>query len=93
MCHPKNERKLGGLLQKVEEANIPEFLSVVTTYRNWQKEILNRFVFGYSNGFVERLNNLIKLIKRNTFGFGNFKRLRAKTLLNHQYKKIGNEIG
>jgi len=81
-CHRKNERNLGGFL-----------LSVVSTYRNWQKEILNSFVFGYSNGFVEGLNNLIKVIKRNAFGFRNFKRLRAKILLNHHYKKIGNEIG
>jgi len=81
-CHQKNERNLGGFL-----------LSVVSTYRNWQKEILNSFVFGYSNGFVEGLNNLIKVIKRNAFGFRNFKRLRAKILLNHHYKKIGNEIG
>ena len=89
----KTKETLEAFYKKVEEANIPEFLSVVSTYRNWQKEILNSFVFGYSNGFVEGLNNLIKVIKRNAFGFRNFKRLRAKILLNHQYKKIGNEIG
>ena len=79
--------------REVEQANIPEFQRTISTYQNWQNEILNAFAFGYSNGFVEGLNNLTKVIKRNAFGFRSFKRLRAKILLTHQYKNIGNEIG
>ena len=79
--------------QEVKQANIPEFQRTISTFQNWQNEILNAFAFGYSNGFVEGLNNLTKVIKRNAFGFRSFKRLRAKILLTHQYKNIGNEIG
>jgi transposase len=79
--------------KEVAQAKIPEFQRAISTYQNWQNEILNAFAFGYSNGFVEGLNNLTKVIKRNAFGFRNFKRLRAKVLLTHQYKNIGNEIG
>lgn len=79
--------------KEVEKADIPEFLRAISTLKNWQNEILNSFSFGYSNGFVEGLNNLTKVIKRNAFGFRSFKRLRAKVLLTHQYKNIGNYIG
>lgn len=79
--------------KEVKKANIPEFVRAIHTLKNWQKEILNSFSFGYSNGFVEGLNNLTKVIKRNAFGFRSFKRLRAKILLTHQYKHIGNQIG
>lgn len=76
-----------------KEVSIPEFQRAISTFQNWQTEILQSFIFGYSNGFVEGLNNKTKVIKRNAYGFRNFKRLRAKILLTHQYKNIGNEIG
>ena len=90
---PKTKKELEEFYRKVEEANIPEFSRAISTIKNWEKEILNSFTFGYSNGFVEGLNNLTKVIKRNAFGFRSFKRLRAKVLLTHQYKNIGNFIG
>lgn len=80
-------------LEKLDRCGIPEFIRTAQTYRNWETEILNRFAFGYSNGFVEGLNNLTKVIKRNGFGYRNFARFRARVLLHHEYKKIGNSIG
>jgi transposase len=85
--------QLEAFYKEVELAGIPEFERTISTYKNWQTEILNAFSFGYSNGFVEGLNNLTKVIKRNAYGFRSFKRLRAKILLTHQYKYIGNELG
>ena len=87
------QKTLHAFYQKVEESGIPELRKTVQTYRNWEREILNRFEFEYSNGFVEGLNNLTKVIKRNGFGYRNFTRFRAKILLHHQYKHIGNSIG
>ena len=89
----ETQRKLHAFYQKVEESGIHELKKSVQTYRNWEREILNRFEFGYSNGFVEGLNNLTKVIKRNGFGYRNFKRFRARILLHHQYKNIGNSLG
>ncbi|WP_082195512.1 ISL3 family transposase [Bacillus testis] len=89
----KTKEALHAFYEKVEESRIPEFVKTVQTYRNWETEILNRFEFGYSNGFVEGLNNLTKVMKRNAFGFRNFARFRARILLHHHYKSIGNSVG
>ncbi|WP_019241571.1 MULTISPECIES: ISL3 family transposase, partial [Bacillus] len=79
--------------EKVERSGISEMKKTIQTYRNWETEILNRFFIDYSNGFLEGLNNLAKVMKRNAFGFRNFSRFRACILLHHQYKSIGNSIG
>lgn len=89
----ETKKLLVNFYEEVERSGIVEFQRSVKTLQNWQTEILNSFAFGYSNGFVEGLNNLTKVIKRNAFGFRRFDRLRAKILLTHQFKKIGNEIG
>ncbi|PLR90795.1 ISL3 family transposase [Bacillus sp. T33-2] len=77
----------------VVDAGIPEMMKAIQTFQNWQTEILNSFVYDYSNGFLEGINNSTKVIKRNAFGFRNFERFRAKILLTHQYKGIGVHIG
>jgi transposase len=79
--------------KQVEEANIPEFLRAMKTLQNWEVEILNSFAYNYSNGFLEGINNLTKVMKRNAFGFRSFKRFRAKILLTHKYKKVGVHVG
>ncbi len=89
----RTKENLESFYKEVEKSNIPEFQRAINTFKNWQTEILNSFSFGYSNGFVEGLNNLTKVIKRNAFGIRSFKRLRSKILLTHQYKNIGNFIG
>lgn len=77
----------------VESSGIPEMQKAIKTFQNWQTEILNSFVYGYSNGFLEGINNLTKVMKRNAFGFRDFDRFRAKILLSHQYNGIGVHIG
>lgn len=79
--------------QLVAASGIPEFRKAMRTFQNWQTEILNSFAFPYSNGFLEGINNLTKVIKRNAFGFRNFERARAKILLIHKYKNIGVHVG
>jgi transposase len=76
----------------VEASAIPEMVSAIKTFQNWQKEILNSFVYGYSNGFLEGINNSTKVLKRNAFGYRSCERFRAKILLSHQYKGIGIHI-
>ena len=84
---------LKAFYQEVEAAGIKELMKAIGTFRNWQTEILNSFIYGYSNGFLEGINNTSKVIKRNAYGFRSFKRFRAKILLNRQYKRIGSHIG
>lgn len=79
--------------RKVQQEGLPEFVKAIRTLRNWQTEILNSFLFDYSNGFLEGINNLTKVMKRNAFGFRNFLRARARILLLHKYKKIESHVG
>ena len=87
------KKELEAFYQVVEESGIPEMKQAIETFRNWQVEIMNSFVYGHSNGFLEGINNTTKVIKRNGYGYKNFKRFRARILLRHQYKGMGLHIG
>jgi len=63
-----------------ESQNIKEFKACITAYRNWSKEILNAFKYGYTNGCTEGYNNKIKVLKRISYGVRNFKRFRNRIL-------------
>ncbi len=86
----KTKKDLDKLQEDIQRTNLPELIRGGKTLKNWEFEIINSFVFPYSNGFVEGLNNRTKVIKRNAYGFRRFERLRAKVLLTHEYKNIGN---
>ncbi|SES39212.1 Transposase [Salisediminibacterium halotolerans] len=79
--------------EAVEASEMPAFQQAAKTLRNWQTEILNSFLFGYTNGPVEGLNNQTKVIKRNAFGFRRYDRLRLKVLLHHQCKQTHFQVG
>jgi len=87
------KRRLEAFYRKVEEAKIPAFLKAIRTLKNWQVEILNSFIFKYSNGFLEGINNKTKVMKRNAYGFRRFDHARAKVLLNIKYKELGVHLG
>ena len=85
-----------GLIDWYEEvlaSNCEPMKRTVMTFKRWQTEILNSFVYGYTNGFVEGLNNKTKVIKRAAYGFRSFDHFRAKILLSHKYKNIGSHLG
>lgn len=63
-----------------ESQNIREFKACITAFRNWSKEILNAFKYGYTNGCTEGYNNKIKVIKRISYGVRNFNRFRNRIL-------------
>ena len=42
---------LEAFFRNVEESGNKTFLKAIKTFKNWQVEILNRYAFGYSNGF------------------------------------------
>ncbi|KPL58614.1 ISL3 family transposase [Rossellomorea vietnamensis] len=89
----KTKNALYDFYEAIDEAGIPEFQRSAQTLKNWQNEILNSFRYNYSNGFLEGINNLTKVMKRNAFGFRSFLRFRAKILLTHKYKRMGTHIG
>ncbi|WP_246946200.1 ISL3 family transposase [Bacillus pinisoli] len=87
------KQELVEFYKMVELADISELSNAIKTFKNWQIEILNSFVYNYSNGFLEGINNSTKVIKRNAYGYRSFLRFRAKILLTNQYKRIGTHIG
>lgn len=50
----------------------PLFVSVFQTFLKDRDKIINALELSYSNAKLEATNNLIKVIKRNAFGFRNF---------------------
>ena len=59
-------------------------------FKNLQVEILNSYAFGYSNGFLEGINNTSKVIKRHAFGY---EHLKPKVPLSRVYKEVVIHLG
>jgi len=89
----QTKEELHQFYQRVEESGIEAFQRCVRTLRNWEMEILNSFIFGYTNGFLEGINNHTKVMKRNAYGVRNIERARARILLTYKYKRIGVHVG
>lgn len=58
----------------------PELQSLARTITQWQEEILAYINHHYSNGITEGMNNHIKKIKRNGYGYRNFNNYRLRIL-------------
>ncbi len=50
----------------------------IITLRNWWEEILNYFIERITNGFVEALNGVLRVIMRIAFGYRNFHNFRLR---------------
>lgn len=70
--------KLSAWVLNVIRKDTSEYYAFVRTLLNWEENILNYFDNWVSSGFVEGVNNKIKLIKRKAFGFMNFENFRIK---------------
>lgn len=68
-------------IELCKESKIEEFIEASKTINNWLPYIVNSFIDKrYTNGFTEGTNNKIKVIKRNAFGYKNFKFFRKRIL-------------
>ncbi|VJS38013.1 IS1380-Spn1 transposase [Streptococcus pneumoniae] len=68
----KEPEKLFGLIEDNLKQVHPIFQTVFKTFFKDKEKIINALQLHYSNAKLEATNNLIKLIKRNAFGFRNF---------------------
>ena len=57
------------------------FQTVFKTFLKNKEKIVNTLQLLYSNAKLEAINNLIKLIKQNAFGFRNFENFKKRILL------------
>lgn len=67
-------------IMTAQDSKIDEYVSCADTMLNWQAGILNSFDIPYSNGFTEGCNNRIKVLKRNAYGYRNYRRFRTRIL-------------
>ena len=68
------------LLFHFQEKN-PAFSTVFKTFKKYNPYIANALELPYSNAKLEATNKLIKDIKRQAFGFRNFKNFKTKILI------------
>jgi transposase len=61
------------------------FVNSQSTIVRWLDEILAYFENRTTSGVVEGINNKLKLIKRNAYGFTNFENFRTRCLLNWHF--------
>lgn len=77
-------------LKKMQTSSIEAFHRVSMTFKRWKTEILQSFMHPFNNGYIEGVNNSIKVLKRNSYGIKSFKRLRNKILWQQEVKKVLN---
>ena len=76
-----------GLIEDTISCVNPIFQTVFKTFMKDKDKIMNALELSYSNAKLEATNNLIKVIKRNAFGFRNFDKFRTRILLALNIKK------
>ena len=76
-----------GLIEDTISCVNPIFQTVFKTFLKNKDKILNALELPYSNAKLEAANNLIKVIKRNAFGFRNFNNFKTRILIALNIKK------
>ena len=69
------ERKIRAWMQRVRQSGLKCFDPFLLTLEHWWEEITHYFVDRASSGFVEGLNNKLKVLKRRCYGIYNLKHL------------------
>lgn len=79
-------RLMSKWIVSAQKSGLKPFEKCANTIIKWSKGILNSFEEAYTNGFTEGCNNKIKVLKRNAYGYRNFKRFRNRILHMFAYK-------
>ena len=83
----KEPEKFFGLIEDNLKLVHPLFQTVFKTFIKGKEKIVNALQLPYSNAKLEATNNLIKLIKRNAFGFRNFENFKKRIFIALNIKK------
>ncbi|MDS3437882.1 ISL3 family transposase [Streptococcus pneumoniae] len=83
----KETEKFFGLIEDNLKQVHPIFQTVFKTFLKDKEKIINALQLHYSNAKLEATNNLIKLIKRNVFGFRNFENFKKRIFIALNIKK------
>jgi transposase len=87
-CNSSSEAKnmLSNWVTDAQKSGIKRFSDCANTMSRWSVGILNSFDYPYTNGFTEGVNNKIKVLKRNAYGYRNFNRFRNRIFHIFAYK-------
>lgn len=77
----RSQRKIKGWMRRVANSSLTCFNRFITTLDNHLEEITNYFTDRQTSGFVEGLNNKIKVLKRRCYGITNRDRLFQRVYL------------
>ena len=83
----KEPNKFFGLIEDNLKKAHPIFQTVFKTFLKAKEKIVNSLQVPYSNAKLEATNNLIKLIKRNSFVFLNFENFKIRIFIDQNIKK------
>lgn len=83
----KNSDHFFDLIEQERDTVDPIFQTVFKTFRKEKDKIMNALELPFSNAKLEATNNLIKVIKRNAFGFRNFENFKTRILIALNIKK------
>ncbi len=83
----KEPEEFFGLIEDNLKQVHPLFQTVFKTFLKDKEKIANALQLPYSNAKLESTNNLIKLIKRNAFGFRNFENFKKRIFIALNIKK------
>ena len=67
-------------IDSVQQSGQPKLDAFINTLENWANPILNYFNQRTTQGFVEGMNNKLKLIMRRAYGYRNFDRFALRIL-------------
>ena len=89
MFHFQNKKpdKFFGLIEDNLKQVHPLFQTIFKIFLKDKEKIINALQLPYSNAKLEATNNLIKLIKRNAFGFRNFENFKKRIFIALNIKK------
>jgi transposase len=65
------QRKIKAWIKRIENSNLTCFDAFIKTLDHWWVEITNYFIDRANSGFVEGLNNKVKVLKRRCYGLYN----------------------
>ncbi|VIQ88994.1 IS1167, transposase [Streptococcus pneumoniae] len=88
----KEPEKFFGLIEDNLKQVHPIFQTVFKTFLKDKEKVINALQLHYSNAKLEATNNLIKLIKRNAFGFRNFENFKKTDFYRSEHQKRKDEI-
>jgi len=69
------KRKIRNWIQRVKISQLRCFEAFLKTLEHWWEEIIHYFIDRESSGFVEGLNNKLKVLKRRCYGIFNLRHL------------------